>query len=266
MTAHQLVFIGGLHRSGTSPLFKALRERPEVAAFRDTGVPEDEGQHLQDVYPPARAHGGPGLFGFNPASHLTEDSPLATGANATESARRLMDCWSKHWDMSRPLLLEKSPPNLLMTRFLRRLFPDCRFIIVVRHPVAVALATQKWSGTTLESLIEHWIVCYEIFREDVARLKLNPGDLRIIAYERLIQSPATELAQIHEWLGLEPTPPPFDFTSKANTDYFERFEELKRADPNLLPAMMENHEARAQALGYSLADLSEAGPERALGY
>jgi len=49
----QYVFIAGLHRSGTSVLARCLREHPQISGFRNTGVPEDEGQHLQDVYPAA---------------------------------------------------------------------------------------------------------------------------------------------------------------------------------------------------------------------
>ena len=59
---HLLVFVGGLHRSGTTPLARALSAHPDISGFSNTGVPEDEGQHLQDVYPPAYVLGGPGRF------------------------------------------------------------------------------------------------------------------------------------------------------------------------------------------------------------
>ena len=58
MPDHTYVFVGGLHRSGTSLLARSLEAHPSVSGFRDTGVPEDEGQHLQSVYPagsPSRA-------------------------------------------------------------------------------------------------------------------------------------------------------------------------------------------------------------------
>src|SRR5262249_34875208 len=135
MAKQKLLFIGGLHRSGTSPLFRALRDHPDISRFRNTGVPEDEGPLLQTVYPPAWNFGGAGWFGFHSQSHLTEDSPLATPQNAA----RLMEEWGQRWDLTRSVLMEKSPPNLLMTRFLQELFPEAYFLIVVRHPIPTSL-------------------------------------------------------------------------------------------------------------------------------
>ena len=58
----RFVFVGGLHRSGTTPLARVLGAHPEISGLSGTGVSEDEGQHLQDVYPRIRAHGGMGRF------------------------------------------------------------------------------------------------------------------------------------------------------------------------------------------------------------
>ena len=61
---HRLLFVGGLHRSGTTLLADLIAAHPLTSGFANTGVPADEGQHLQDVYPSARAFGGPGRFGL----------------------------------------------------------------------------------------------------------------------------------------------------------------------------------------------------------
>jgi hypothetical protein len=91
---HKFVFICGLHRSGTSILHDMLRRHPEVSGFSGTGVPKDEGQHLQSVFPSARYYGGPGRFGFHPEAHMTEDHPLMTASFQAQ----LLSEWEPYWD------------------------------------------------------------------------------------------------------------------------------------------------------------------------
>ena len=55
---HRYIFVCGLHRSGTSVLFRSLRDHPEVSGFQGTASPEDEGMHLQTVYLPSGRYGG----------------------------------------------------------------------------------------------------------------------------------------------------------------------------------------------------------------
>ena len=161
------LFIGGLHRSGTSILHRLLCEHPLASGFHGTGVPEDEGQHLQSVFPAAHAFGGPGEFALHPEAHLTEASDLANPVNRD----RLLCQWGAYYDLSKSLLLEKSPPNLVRSRFLRQLFPNSNFLFIVRHPVAVSLATEKWSGRTMTERLLHWSKAYSIMLSDVESVK-----------------------------------------------------------------------------------------------
>jgi len=55
------VFVGGPQRSGTSNVARL----ENCTGFKNTGVLEDEGQYLQDVYPTDWAYGGPGRYGFD---------------------------------------------------------------------------------------------------------------------------------------------------------------------------------------------------------
>lgn len=191
---HRLVFVGGLHRSGTSPVARWLGAHPEVSSFTDTGVHEDEGQHLQDVYLPARSHGGPGRFALDANAHLTETSALVSAS----SKARLWASWSRYWDLSKPVLLEKSPPNLLRMRFLQALFPGSRFVVVVRHPIAVAYATRKWSRAPVRTLLRNWVVAHEILLEDSRFVDA----VRLLRYEDLVSDPDAVLAQVFSFLDL----------------------------------------------------------------
>src|SRR5918998_1575554 len=191
---HRFLHIGGLHRSGTSTVFRCLREHPLISGFNDTGATEEEGQHLQSVYPPATAYGGPGRFGFHPEAHLTEDSDLITAHNRL----RLFEEWKRYWDLAKPVLLEKSPPNLIRARFLQELFPNSYYVIVTRHPIAVSYATQKWSYTSLAELIEHWLVCHEKFRQDKQYLRR----FLVLRYEDFVAHPQSALGKIYSFLNL----------------------------------------------------------------
>src|SRR5437763_9781010 len=163
-TGRRYVFICGLHRSGTTLLGRNVARLENCTGFSNTGVIEDEGQFLQDVYPPSKAHGGPGRFGFDPRAHLTESSPLVTLQNAV----KLRQSWERYWDLSKDICVEKTPGNLLKTRFLQAMFPNAYFVVIKRHPVSVSMANQKWKVgfTPIHRLFDHWLRCYALFEED----------------------------------------------------------------------------------------------------
>ncbi len=199
----RLLFVGGLHRSGTTPLARALAAHPEISGLSGTRVREDEGQHLQGVYPKAKVYGGSGRFANDLRAHLTEESPLVGAANAAALRR----AWDPYWDLDRRYLLEKSPPNLIMGRFLQALFPGAPMIVVIRHPVVVALSNKKWRKAvsadprkfeTIPGLVEHWLTAHRTFLADAPHL----DPLHVLHYEDLVTDPAHELARIEAFLGL----------------------------------------------------------------
>lgn len=247
---HRFVFVCGLHRSGTSLLFQALRAHPEVSGFAGTGAPEDEGQHLQDLYPPASAFGGPGRFGFDPRAHLTEASPLVS-----ETGRAaLFAAWSRYWDLAKPVLLEKSPPNLIRTRFLQALFPASAFVVLTRHPVAVALATQKWAHTSVGRLLHHWVVCHERYAADAPRLRRTI----VVRYEDLVARPDDVMARLWDFLGLAPHAAPVPVRAGANERYFAAWREAGRGPVQgaMRGLLVRRLEPAVRRWGYSLTDLS----------
>src|ERR1700720_4448908 len=153
------VFVCGLQRSGTSVLGRNVARLVNCTGFKNTGVLMDEGQFLQDVYPIDGEFGGAGRFGFDPRAHRTETSDLLTAENIA----RLRASWHAHWDGSKSICVEKTPANLLMTRFLQAAFPNSYFIVMRRHPVAASIATHRWkvSISSLYRLFEHWLHCHE---------------------------------------------------------------------------------------------------------
>lgn len=250
------MFVGGLHRSGTTPLARWLASHPEVSGLTSTGVAEDEGQHLQRVYPIARAHGGPGRFTLDPAARLTEQSPLVS----PDAADHLLGAWVPYWDTSKTVLLEKSPPNLIRMRFLRALFHKARFVIVVRHPIAVSIATRKWSRTSMDSLLSYWVAGHRNLVDDARRV----GGVAVIRYEELIANPDEELDRVFAFLSLPPHSGDWPVRQGVNDAYFSQFgswaRPLRRWNDTRAARRYEDEAAR---FGYSLSEPTRVGPPAA---
>jgi Sulfotransferase family len=241
------VFVCGLHRSGTTILAQKIAAMKGCTGFEGTGVVMDEGQYLQDIFPREAEHGGVGRFGFDPRSHLTEDSALLTSANIS----RLRRSWEAYWDKNKSIRVEKTPGNLLKTRFLQAAFPNSYFVVIKRHPVPVSLATQKWSRTSLHSLFRHWLRCHDIFNEDKGHLTR----VLELSYEEYILNPAMLLAQIARFIGTGLSDPLAESAVDAyNANYFRRWGEMLLASPfkRYYRHVAGAFEPQFQKYGYSL--------------
>jgi hypothetical protein len=217
MSDRRLVFVGGLHRSGSSLLARALAAHPEISGLSNTGVVEDEGQFLQSVYPSDAISGGAGRFGFDARAHLTEASPLATPANA----ERLRREWEAYWPPKGLWCLEKTPANLLRARFLQASFPDAAFIFIMRHPIGVALAVRKWTRIGIYALIHHWVHCHRLFRGDLPLIQRYC----IVPYEELVAVPDRTVGMLYEFLELDPHPLSVSVAQGMNEAYFRLWTE-----------------------------------------
>jgi len=260
LVKHKFVFICGLHRSGTSILFRSLRDHPEISGFNHTDSPEDEGMHLQTVFKPSGAYGGAGRFGLNPNAHLTEKSELVTSANCN----KLFTEWAPYWDLEKPFLLEKSPPNIIRTRFLQSMFPNVYFIVLTRHPIAVTYATRAWYRhfrifwRRFDLILKHWVTCHEILREDAQFVK----KILVIKYEDFVEDPVHNMRTITDFLEIEPHRIHQEILPEVNKKYFSMWSRDQRT-PYLRPfrnRSISKYESRINKFGYSLLDLTFREP------
>jgi hypothetical protein len=192
---YKYVFVCGLHRSGTSLLGRNIARLEDCTGLKNTGAFEDEGQFLQDVYPVDAEYGGMSRFGFDPRSHRTEGSDLLTPRNMD----KLRASWHSYWDKSKTICVEKTPANLLMTRFLQAAFPNSYFIVIRRHPLPVSMAIRKWKGclTPLYRTFEHWLHCHKLFEDDKKYLK----HVYELKYEDYVDNPDKYHREIAAFIG-----------------------------------------------------------------
>jgi hypothetical protein len=253
MNRNKFIFLAGLHRSGTSLLHEIIRGHPEISGMSGTGAPEDEGQHLQSVYEPASSFGGPGKFVFDPRSHMDESHSLAT----QENAKIIFKHWSQYFDLSCKYLVEKSPPNIVRTRFLQKLFPGSKFILILRHPLAVSYATRKWSKTSIHSLFEHYLLAHEIMERDIQVL----GSAYILRYEDLVTEPQEVINDIFSYLELEHIKISHDVKRGVNDRYFKMWEsDRQNSGKQNLKELSQEFETETNKFGYSITDYSRLLP------
>jgi len=272
MNNYRFVFVCGLPRSGTSVLGRNIARLEDCAGLTNTGALEDEGGFLQDVYPQAGDCGGDGRFGFDPRMHLTEKSDLLTQNNV----ERLWASWSPYWDKRKTIFVEKTPSNLLMTRFLQAAFPNSYFVVVRRHPVPVGLATQKWkiNVVPLYQMFKHWLQCHRLFDQDKKYLK-HVYELR---YEDYVENPDKYHEEIAAFIGTRVSEPPKEdkfryvaqwrnpsglrvperameeVTGAHNKKYFDRWSNLLRNSffKSYYRYIAKKYEPRFAKYGYSL--------------
>ena len=203
------VFLGGLHRSGTTLLASILASHSLVAGLQNTGVPEDEGQFLQDVYPVDQVLGARGLgrgcevrWAFNPAAHMIE-ADLAAVPSIRDRFER---AWSPHFPQEQAKFwLEKTPSNVVRMRFLKSVFPDARLVVITRNPIVYALAIRKWGsranqvGLGLDRIVAHWLTAMRQFESDLAHLT----DVCVLSYEQLVTNPRDTVGRVLNFLELE---------------------------------------------------------------
>ncbi|WOI56244.1 sulfotransferase [Palleronia sp. LCG004] len=193
MLPHRYVFVGGLHRSGTSLVARIIAGLPGIAAIRNAPVPENEGVYLQGAIPHTARHGAPMHFATDPAQHHVEGSPYDKRATRD----RMEADWAPFFGAG-SWRVEKSPVNLTRMRLYQQLFPLSQFVVVIRHPEAVAGAVAKWVDGAPGDLIDHWIAAHEILATDLPFLH----NVVVLRYEDLVARPMDWRAALAAFLGV----------------------------------------------------------------
>lgn len=92
--------------------------------------------------------------------------------------------WKKYWDTSKPVLLEKSPPNICRALNIEKEFSPSKFICLVRNPYAQAEGNMRRYNRSAKESAE-LAIKYLSFQKDNME-KLN--NICLISYEKLTEN------------------------------------------------------------------------------
>ena len=95
--------------------------------------------------------------------------------------------------------LDKTPRYHVISKEIMQVFPDAKFIFLIRHPMAVyASVIQTWKYTHLFKY-DLYLGFDKLFQS----LKSNNSHLHLVRYEELVNSPKTTVQSICKYLGIE---------------------------------------------------------------
>jgi len=194
-----LINVHGLHHSGTGFLrymiVKAMGETM-ISEHKSTQESEDEGQHIQSVYPCFQNRlRNPKLCTSKEISREEKGilyyCPKLTDTVINEGDRiRLFDDWSTYWDMSKPFLIQKTP--MMDVLLLERLKVTPTFhAIVMRHPF-------NWRHRNGSKGTDFPIVWLDVWTNTLEAL-LNGyiENFAVVNYEMMVASPDDVLEELH---------------------------------------------------------------------
>lgn len=209
------VFLVGCYNSGTTLLAELLGRHPSISAL------STEGHFITDQFVKDFNIGLPrmwvereDLFRLNEDDHGPD--PV-----------RVKKEWAMRLDLTRPVLLEKSPPNSAKTRWLQQHFENAHFIAIRRNGYAVAEGISRKAepkhlinGWPIEKSAYQWQRSNELLLQDAAHLK----NFIWISYEDLTEDTEATLNTITDFIGIDNFEP---FAADRSWSIHERNEPVR---------------------------------------
>jgi hypothetical protein len=182
-------FVVGCCNSGTSLLHELLARHPDIGSL------PAEGQFLTDQLPVPTYDGLGRAWALDAARYRLTDAD-GSSIDVAKLKRQWGACFN---DVSRPVLIEKSPPNAARTRWLQARFMPAVFIGIVRNGYAVAEGISRRAGRSVSEGARQWARSNEIMLDDWASL-----DRKILVrYEDVVTDPELVLTRVFRLLSID---------------------------------------------------------------
>lgn len=188
---YQWVFILGCNNSGTTLMTRILEAHPDIS-----GVPRGGRGATVALFSPRRVE-VTRLW-----TEKIEQFRLTEADRHLDALRLIYDWVSAVRPLARPYVLEKAPPDMICARWFQEVFPNARFIGLVRNGYAVAEGMNRREGYALDRCARHWNTANKIMLDDVAYLKR----FQLVQYEDITRDPGAVTRQICQFLGVDYRP------------------------------------------------------------
>lgn len=156
--------------SGSTVLWKILQTSPVVSAM------PKEGQFMPEVR---------GIMRNQPYD-LARPMPWD----------RIRGVWEHHWNMKKPILLEKSPPNLMRAFEIEEEFEPTRFVSMIRNPYAACEGIYRRNDKSLQDSIDFWVRLAKFQKKNIEGLE----SVVHFSYEQLVSEPHLVKDRLLEFL------------------------------------------------------------------
>ena len=188
------LFLVGCYNSGTTLLAELLSQHPSISAL------PTEGHFITSEFIKDYEVGLPRMWaGREELFRLTE---MDVGPDPD----RIKKEWGMRLDRSKPVFLEKSPPNTPRTRWLQLHFENAHFVVITRNGYAVAEGIRRKANPKhlrdswpIEQCAWQWRRTIEVLEEDRPYLR----KILWVTYEELTASPGAVLSRIADFAGLQ---------------------------------------------------------------
>lgn len=117
------------------------------------------------------------------------------------------------------MFLDKTPAYALVLPFLSKLYPEAKYVVLTRHPLAIfsSYANSFFHGDweaarEYNPIIERYVPAMARF------LRERPAPLVHVSYEELVRDPGPQLERIFAFLGLQNEPEAIEYGQRSKVE------------------------------------------------
>jgi hypothetical protein len=184
---HFWLFCLGVNNSGTTLIHELLRNHPEVRAL------PREGHRCTDALPDPTEHDVGRVW-----AKVMHEFRMDENSDPGPALQAKYD-WLFYAGSRPGILLEKSPPNSVRSRWLQANFQPARFLCLFRDGYAVSEGIRRRANVDIAEAANHWASVNRVLLDDMEKLDRTLS----LKYEDLCDNPEPALQKLEQFLDLK---------------------------------------------------------------